>query len=172
MSFTDANSSFISAIFEFKFGKDTQLDLAPITNIFAQNPRAPTCFDVLLSRNDDPEDTAAGTFLIAEHLDGYEAIANQPKLYKQFADRWTVTVDKMSVNGKPFAFAPSSVPGIPAGKVAAILDTGFSNPPIPPAAVDAIYSSIPGAVNVTDPTNPFQWLVPCNGTTNLTFTLG
>ena len=121
---------------------------------------------------DDQEETVAGTFLIGEHLDGFEDITNQPKLFKKFIDRWTVEMDGMSVNGQPFAFAPSSVSGVAPGKVAAVLDTGFSLPPIPPAAVDAIYSTIPGAVNVTAPDVSFQWLVPCTATTNVTFTLG
>lgn len=169
MSFTDNTSSDILVQLEQAYGNGTQLGIAPISNIFAQNPNSPNCFDLLLARTGDL-DAQAGTFLIGEHLDDYASITNQPKLYKQFIDRWTLAMDGMSVNGKSFAFGPSSLSGLKPGQVAAVLDTGFTYPPLPPAAVDAIYGVIPGAVNVTDLGLDYQWLVPCNSAVNLTFT--
>lgn len=76
----------------------------------------------------------------------------------------------MSVNGQAFTFGPSSISTVPAGKIAVLLDTGYSFPPLPPDAVDAIYSTIPGAVKFSDQSP--QWIVPCDAATNVTFTLG
>ena len=55
------------------------------------------------------------------------------------------------------------------GKIVAALDTGFSFPPLPAAAVDAIYGSIPGA---KFDRNGAVWIVPCTAATNLSFVFG
>lgn len=144
-----------------KYGK------GPISNIFAQNASQPNYFDVFLGRTSDLDDISDGTFTISEHLAGYEAVEAQPKLERLVPDRWSVTLDAMEVNGRSFSFGPSSVAGVPSGKIAALLDTGFTFPPLPPAAVDFIYSSIPGAARYED-----YWLIPCLGATNLTFVFG
>ena len=144
-----------------KYGK------APISNIFAQNASQPNFFDVHLGRTSDLDDISDGTFTISEHIAGYEDVANQPKLERFSTFYWAVTLDAMQVNGKAFEFAPSSVEGIPSGKIATVLDTGFTLPPLPPAAVDYIYSSIDGAVLYQG-----TWIVPCLGATNLTFVFG
>ncbi len=89
------------------------------------------------------------------------------KLERLSPNYWSVTLDALEVNGKAFSFGPSSVKGVPSGKIATVLDTGFTNPPLPPPAVDFIYGSIPGAVLYSG-----LWLVPCLGTTNLTFVFG
>lgn len=76
----------------------------------------------------------------------------------------------MNIDGKPLQFDVLRVQGVPAGKVAAVLDTGFSLAPIPPPAVDMIYSSIEGAV-LDKTTN--TWLVPCNSiSVSLSFVFG
>lgn len=78
-------------------------------------------------------------------------------------------MDKMTVNGQDFQFNQSSVEGLAEGSQITVLDTGFTFSQIPAAAVDFIYSSIDGAVyNETSK----LWEVPCNMTTNLTFTFG
>lgn len=74
----------------------------------------------------------------------------------------------MNVNGKAFAFNASRIANAPAGKVVAALDTHTSFPPLPAPAVDAIYSSIPGA-EFDDVSK--NWFVPCNGSTTLSFVL-
>ena len=59
---------------------------------------------------------------------------------------WSIVMDAMKVNGQAFSFNKSRISGTPSGKIVAALDTGFSFPPLPAAAVDAIYSTIPGAL--------------------------
>ncbi|KAJ3552575.1 hypothetical protein NM688_g4082 [Phlebia brevispora] len=142
----------------------------PIFNILSQNADMPSLFDIYLDRTDDLNDTAVGTLLIGSHQPGYESVSNQPQLPRLFPGRWAVPLDAMQVNGETFQFNKSSVSGVPAGKIATVLDSGFSFPPIPPAAVDFIYSTIPGSVFDTSGSN--VWVVPCIGTANLTFTFG
>ncbi|RDX50082.1 acid protease [Lentinus brumalis] len=139
---------------------------APITNIFAQDPTLPNNFDVQLGRTSELEDIADGVFVISDHGEGFENVTKTPQLPRVAPDHWSIVMDAMLVNGKSFAFNKSRISGVPSGKVVAALDTGFSFPPIPGAAVDAIYSSIPGAL--FDPYSSF-WLVPCDASTNLTF---
>lgn len=138
-----------------------------ISNIFSQNPSRPNFCDIHLGRSSDLDDISDGVFTISEHVEGYEAVANQPKLQRLVQDHWTATLDAMQVNGKDFGFAPSSLKGPPSGKIAAVFDTGFSLPPLPAAAVDYIYGSIEGAV-----VDNGTWVIPCLGPTNLTFVFG
>lgn len=86
-------------------------------------------------------------------------------MYKQQADDWHVAVDNMSINGKVFSLAAT-------GQFTALLDTGTTEAYLPPIIVDVIYNTIPGAVDVSAEDLVFQWLLPCNGATNLTFTIG
>lgn len=139
---------------------------APITNIFAQDPTLPNNFDVQLGRTSELEDIADGVFVISDHGEGFESVTKAPQLPRVAPDHWSIVMDAMLVNGKSFAFNKSRISGVPSGKVVAALDTGYSFPPIPGAAVDAIYSTIPGAL--FDPYSSF-WLVPCDASTNLTF---
>ena len=87
LSFTSFDFSVITHFIAVAFGNNTGLDRSPTTNIFSQNPSAPTSFDIQLQRTEDLEAgnkiSSAGVFLIAEHLDGFEAIEDQPKLFKQ-----------------------------------------------------------------------------------------
>ena len=67
------------------------------------------------------------------------------------------------VNGKRVPLNKPHVPGVPEGKVIAALDTGFALPPLPQGAVDAIYSSIPGAVWYNTAVQALKGcLAPCN----------
>ena len=145
------------------------LGRAPITSLFAANPSLPNNFDVQLARTGETEDLADGSFTISGHAPGFASVAQAPKLPRVSGQHWSIVMDAMNVNGKPFAFDKSRIVGTPAGKTVAALDTGFSFPPLPPKAVDAIYSTIPGAVF-----NPASklWIVPCNATTSLLFTFG
>lgn len=142
----------------------------PLINIFLQNPQVAPSFDVRLDRTGDLDDTATGTFLISEHLSQFAHVEQQPKLLRQALGRWTVPMDDMVVNGRKFDFNKSSIATVPSGKIGVLLDTGFTAPPLPPAAVDAIYSTIPGAVKYVD--SGHQWIVPCDASTNLTFSFG
>ncbi|EIW59870.1 acid protease [Trametes versicolor FP-101664 SS1] len=167
----NAPSAVIEALSkEFDADAAAQLGNTPLPALFTQQPDLPDSFDVLLGRADELGDAAPGTFLIGGHDDNFRDIAGATELVSVSTDHWSVVMDAMNINGKPFPFNASRVQGVPAGKVAAVLDTGFSFPPIPPAAVDAIYSSIEGAV--FDETTTF-WIVPCNSSgVSLSFVFG
>lgn len=149
--------------------KADELARSPITALFAEDISLPNNFDVQLGRTSETEDVAEGTFVISSHAEGYESVASAPKLPRVAPEHWSVVVDAMLVNGQRFSFTTSRITGVPKGSIVAALDTGFSLPPLAPAAVDAIYGSIPGAVYDDDSQ---LWLVPCNGSTDVTFVLG
>ena len=144
-----------------------ELGRAPITSLFAQNPSLPNNFDVQLGRTSELEDVADGTFIISGHEPGFEAVAEAPQLPRIDSQHWSIVMDSMLINGEQFVFNKSRIVGAPSGKIVAALDTGFSFPPLPPAAVDAIYSTIPDAAY--DPVEKL-WIVPCTAATNLSFT--
>lgn len=107
VSFSTSTSSFVTFAIQKAFGNGTGLENSPIMNVFSQSSAAPRSYDILLSRNEDLEDNVSGAFIIGEHLDGYESVVNQPKLYKRTARRWTVELDGMTVNKIPVPFAPT-----------------------------------------------------------------
>ncbi|KAI0356203.1 acid protease [Trametes cingulata] len=149
-----------------------ELGKSPMTNLFALEPSLPNFFDVHLGRADPSSpngQTGDGLFSISVHKPGYEAVTSAPKLSRVTPEHWSVLLDSMQINGQPFTFNQSSVEGVPAGKTVAVLDTGFSLPGLPPAAADAIYSTIPGALWSE---SEGYYVVPCNSSANLSFTLG
>lgn len=159
------------------FGMGNKQGRTFLGNIFSQDPSAPNLFSVLLGRTDDPDGPQEGLFTVSEYEPEYKAVAQQPKLHRTPAQlknltalpRWSVVMDKMTINGQDFQFNQSVVEGIPEGSTVTVLDTGFTFSQIPGAAVDAIYSSIEGAVyNETAK----LWEVPCNASTKLEFTFG
>lgn len=167
--------SSVNAVLKRAFGNDTTLGRTPLTNIFEQNPDTPNCLDLYLQRSGDLETTLNGTFLIGEHADGFEDVEKQPKLSTFVDTRWVVPLDDVSVNGKPIILPKTALPRLKSsttGQIGANLDTGSSNVFITPAMSSAIYSSIPGAVqlNASDPTS--RWAVPCTSSTNVTFKFG
>ncbi|KAF7793489.1 hypothetical protein EIP86_004601 [Pleurotus ostreatoroseus] len=147
----------------------TTMGASPIHNILVHDDSVPSSFDLQIQRTEDLNKTVVGTLIVGSHLEGYEDITNQPKLPRVYDGRWSIPLDSMTVNGGIFEFSQSRVEGVDSGKIAVLLDSGFTLPPMPPPAVDFIYSSIPGAVRDVGLDNG-QWVVPCKGTTNLTFT--
>ena len=146
------------------------LALSPMTALFAQEPTLPTYFDVQLSRPAaELDDTADGLLAISQHAVGYENVVNAPQLPRVAPVHWSVAMDGMLINGQTFSFNQSVIEGVPAGKIAAALDTGSSFPTLPPAAIDAIYGSVPGALY--DPISEV-WLLPCDSSPNVTFVFG
>lgn len=159
------------------FGRGNQQGLSFMSRVFAEDPSAPNLFTVLLGRSYDKDGPEEGAFTISEYVEGLEEVANQTKLFRTPAQtvnitdtpRWSVILDGMTVNGKQFQFNQSNVAEVDDGKQVVVLDTGFTNSQLPPAAVDFIYSSIPGAqFNSTSG----QWVVPCENTTELAFEFG
>ncbi|KAJ8515648.1 hypothetical protein ONZ45_g6936 [Pleurotus djamor] len=162
----DATGSLIHNLTVTAFGSsgDPSKTRSPISNIFYSNMSLPNFFTLLLGRTDDPDDEQAGVFTISEYIDEFAAVAISPKMNSQTDDHWSVFLDGVSVNGKDFPLT-SSVPGVPSGKTVAVLDSGFSLPPVPPALVEAMYSSVPGAVNVEEITElkamGISYIIPC-----------
>ncbi|KAI0349533.1 acid protease [Trametes cingulata] len=173
MSFAGDISGIEAAItkFESQFpGQNVALDAnPPMLNLLAQQPNLPDNFDVQLARSDGFS-VASGTFLIGEHDQNVQqALANAPQLPVLNDLHWDVVMDAMLINGQPFAFDPSGVQGVPSGKLVASLDTGASFALMPAAAVNAIYSNIPGAA-FDQKSN--GWLVPCDATASVSFVFG
>ncbi|OSD03925.1 acid protease [Trametes coccinea BRFM310] len=139
-----------------------------MTSLFLQRTDIPPSFDIQLGRASAEDPVAPGVFLIGEHDQDFQSVVDAPPLPVVTLQHWSVAMDGMNVNGSPFKFNASTVPGVPEGKLAAQFDTGFTFPPIPPAAIDAIYSSIPGAILVPR-NNSTSWIVPCNASANVSF---
>lgn len=170
MSFDDVDLSPVNADLKSVYGDDSTLGRSPIASIFNQNPTTPNSFDVLLDRASDLDETSSGTFVIGEHLDQYANVTQQPKLPRQFPGRWTAGMDGMTVNGQSISLPPSGTVGQP-GQLVMLLDTGFSLPPLPPVLIDAIYSTVPGAIQYSESPS-LQWILPCTAATNVTFSFG
>ncbi|KAF4564594.1 hypothetical protein EYR36_002531 [Pleurotus pulmonarius] len=165
----DATNSVINEKFEQAFGSATTLGRSPIANIFYQNMTLPNFFTLLLGRTDDPDDERAGVFTISEYIPEFSAVGDTPKLTSQTIEHWSVLVDGVNVGNQSLPFN-SSVATTPNGKAIAVLDSGFSLPPIPSALVDAIYGAIPGGRNF--PIHPIDFTsiatMSLNGT-NVTY---
>ncbi|KAI0633781.1 acid protease [Trametes polyzona] len=162
--------SFIHAAVAANWGQESARTLGRsfINNLYAQNPTLPNNFDIQLVRTDGHE-AGSGTFVIGGHSPQFAHVAEKTKIPRLGTQQWTVAVDGMNINSKRFEFNRSSVTQAPEGKVVALLDTGFSLPPLPPAAVDAIYTQIPGSVFWPE---QHAYLVPCNESIPLSFVLG
>ncbi|KAI1785864.1 acid protease [Ganoderma leucocontextum] len=145
------------------------LALSPMPALFAQNPSVANNFDVQLSRSSELDATPSGLLTISSHVSSYENVTSAPMLPRVGSEHWSVAMDGMLINGQSFAFNQSRIDRVPAGRIAAALDTGSSFPALPPAAVDAIYGSVSGAVY--DDISQL-WLVPCDRSPNLTFVFG
>ncbi|KAF7343527.1 Six-hairpin glycosidase [Mycena sanguinolenta] len=125
-----------------------------LTNIFAQNPDSSDYIGIALSRTGDQEGTADGSLTIAERLRGRGCGAL----------RWI----RFRLGGTKINW-PSTITAAPAGKNIVLLDTGTTNILMPQTQVNAIYSTIPGAVlspNSNIPLVQFSetnnvWVVPC-----------
>lgn len=77
-------------------------------------------------------------------------------------------MDGMTVNGQVIPLSASGTTVAQSGQLVMLLDTGYSLPPLPQSLVDAIYSTVPGAVQSTEYSG-LQWLLPCTSATNVTF---
>ncbi|KAJ7107853.1 aspartic peptidase domain-containing protein [Mycena epipterygia] len=143
-----------------------------LNNIFDQTPDQQNFIGISLSRTDDLEGSADASFTINEIDEAYAAVVNAPPLplFPGAADkvltRWSILVDNISVNGRAVSLPPSTVQGAPAGKIAALLDTGTPNGVLPSTLLDAIYSQIPGSLYDN------AWTIPCETTTIVAIEMG
>lgn len=169
----DAGSTVKSTINQ-SWGEDSTAGETFLTNLYQQNMSKPF-FTMQLGRTGDPSYTTEGAFTIGEYLPDYETVSNMPKLERfpnngtGHAPRWSTIMSGMTINSQPFQFDPSGVSGTPEGSVVVVLDSGYTYPPIPKNAVDAIYAGIDGAYY--DTVNNL-WIVPCNKAANVVFQFG
>ncbi|KAF9437187.1 hypothetical protein BGZ76_001701 [Entomortierella beljakovae] len=75
---------------------------------------------------------------------------------------WTIPVAGFSVGGEFFKTSGSL----------ATIDTGTSAMLVPESVSDAINSAIPGSIKMNSPIYDTFWILPCNGTTSVSFTFG
>ncbi|KAJ7758372.1 aspartic peptidase domain-containing protein [Mycena metata] len=154
-----------------------------LANIFAQNASASDFIGISLSRTGDQEGTADASLTISEYDSNYEAVQNSPRVPQTPANTgaWTILLDGLSIGGKKIDW-PTTLPTVaPAGKNVVLLDTGTTNILMPAAQINAIYSSIPGAVLAPNSPNiplvQFSttadvWVVPCTAQVNIVATFG
>ncbi|OCH96247.1 hypothetical protein OBBRIDRAFT_883181, partial [Obba rivulosa] len=158
------------------YGPNTTSGRTFLSNVFMQNASAPNVFTVLFGRSGDLDETTEGVFTVAEYDPDFIAIVDELQLPRfpnptdlSQQPRWSVVMDGMTVNGQPFKFNTSDVPGTPEGKIVAMLDTGFTFPPILADVVNFIYRGIDGAIYYY---STGLWIVPCLNSTTLEFQLG
>ncbi|KAI0819329.1 aspartic peptidase domain-containing protein [Trametes gibbosa] len=165
---------------EEKWGTEAAnaLGRGPMSNLIAQDRSVPGFFDLQLGRVSPFNDSEQhdNHLLIGQHLATASAVASAPKLERIDPYHWTIAMDGMNINGKPFTgWNKSGVAGIPPGKIAAVLDSGYSLSAWPNEVLDAVYGSIPGAVKFDGPIpgTPLpaknNWVVPCNVSPNISF---
>ena len=172
LSFDFSTASPINGKIKSLYGQDATWGRSVLKNIFAQNVSQPNFVAIDLSRTDDLEDTDGGSLLIGEYDDKYAAVAEKPKLpqYPKGGDRWTILLEGISVDGKAVP-VQSTIAGISPGSAQTLLDTGDPSSVFPVAIHDAIYSSVPGAVQYSDDSGQV-WFIPCNTTTHVEIQFG
>ncbi|KAF8981897.1 hypothetical protein BGZ46_002138 [Entomortierella lignicola] len=75
---------------------------------------------------------------------------------------WTIPLDSVSVSGKTYLTTSALV----------TIDTGTSAMLVPEAISDAINSGIPGSIKMAAEQDGASWIIPCTGTTTVSFTFG
>ncbi|KAJ7098351.1 aspartic peptidase domain-containing protein [Mycena epipterygia] len=181
LGFNTPGSSGVNDAVQEAFGSSANWGQSVLANIFAQNATGADYIGISLSRTGDQEGTADASLTISEYDSDYEAVQNAPKIPQTPVDSgaWTVILDALLVGGKKIKWE-STMAVAPAGKNIVHLDTGTTNIMLPGYVVNAIYSSIPGAVFSPDSfipqtkfsTNYDVWVVPCNATVEVVATFG
>ncbi|CDO70123.1 hypothetical protein BN946_scf184783.g7 [Trametes cinnabarina] len=148
-----------------------RLGKPPMQALFSQRTDLSPNFDVQLSRFSEVGDVTPGIFLIGDHDTKFQEVLNATQLtLNQNAHGggvWSAAMDNMNVNGQPFFFNQTILVDQASDKVAAAFSTDSPFSMLPPPAVDAIYSTIPGAMKKTQ--DDLVWFIPCNATTNVSF---
>jgi len=120
--------------------------------------------------------TVHGEFTISEVLPGYDEILSKPKLpvnelsgSQKLNQHWTTVLDAIvGPDGKNINLE-SIVKNTPSGKLATIIDSGFTLPQVPRAVSDAIYGRVNGASYSVE---HGVWLIPCGQELNITVVFG
>ncbi|QRV98205.1 aspartyl protease [Ceratobasidium sp. AG-Ba] len=149
-----------------------------LSNIFISDPTTPNHIAFRLDRTDDGNTTDVGAFDVGTFASGLEAINNTAEIpifssSSQANLYWNVLVDGVTLNGKAQTLKSTVNGGTqtpPAGKVSAVLDTGYSLPQLSPDLAHAIYTAMGGTL-VEDGTNT-TYAVPCMAEAQLAFSIG
>ena len=173
LSFNVRRSSPINHAIQSLYGESSTWGHSVLQNIFDQHPDQPNYIAIDLARTRDWEDTDGGSFGIGEVEEKYAAVLDTPKLpqFPKGGSRWTVLLEGIKVNGSPVELK-SRIPGVPAGRMQALMDTGDPNAIMPTFLRNAIYSEIPGAIFWDTEDGDRIWIVPCNSTVNVVLTFG
>ncbi|KAG8700838.1 hypothetical protein FRC09_005727 [Ceratobasidium sp. 395] len=149
-----------------------------LSNIFISNPTTPNHIAFRLDRTGDGNNTDVGAFDIGTFASGLEAINNTAEIpiFSRSTQQnlfWNILVDGVTLNGKAQTLKTTVTGGgqsPPAGKVSAVLDTGYSLPQLSPELAHAIYTAM-GGVLLNDGTNT-TYVVPCMAEAQLVFNIG
>ncbi|KAG8743450.1 hypothetical protein FRC10_012030 [Ceratobasidium sp. 414] len=149
-----------------------------LSNIFISDPTTPNHIAFRLDRTDDGNTTDVGAFDIGTFAAGLESINNtaQIPIFSSSATAnlyWNILCDGVTLNGKAQPLQSTVSGGTqtpPAGKVSAVLDTGYSLPQLTPDLAHAIYTAM-GGVLWDDGTNT-TYAVPCMAEAQLVFSIG
>ncbi|KAJ1306212.1 hypothetical protein OPQ81_010920 [Rhizoctonia solani] len=149
-----------------------------LSNIFISDPSTPNHIAFRLDRHEDGNNTDIGAFDIGTFAAGFESVNNTAEIpiFSSNAQQniyWNVLVDSVTLNGKAQTLISTVNRGTktpPAGKVSAVLDTGYSLPQVSPELAHAIYSAM-GGVLLDDGTNT-TYVVPCMAEAQLVFNIG
>jgi Eukaryotic aspartyl protease len=145
-----------------------------LNRVFAQNASTPNYITFTLGRTETPNETFPSEFTIGELITGLEAVTSNPQLPVQIVSpqeisgqHWTLQVDAIIGPDGEQINVQSGVPN--SNKLVAVLDTGFSFPPVPSAVSDAFYGRVQGAQFSSD---DGVWIVPCEQELNVSFVIG
>ncbi|CEL56532.1 putative aspartic-type endopeptidase CTSD OS=Arthroderma benhamiae (strain ATCC MYA-4681 / CBS 112371) GN=CTSD PE=3 SV=1 [Rhizoctonia solani AG-1 IB] len=149
-----------------------------LSNIFISDPTTPNHIAFRLDRHDDGNSTDVGAFDVGTFASGFESVNNTAEIpifssSTQANLYWNILVDGVTLNGKAQTLQSTVNGGTqapPAGKVSAVLDTGYSLPQLSPQLAHDIYSAM-GGVLVDDGTNT-TYAVPCMAEAQLVFSIG
>ncbi|KAJ7819470.1 aspartic peptidase domain-containing protein [Mycena olivaceomarginata] len=176
LGFDTVGASRINTAIQTADGAASTRGRSVLSNIFAQNPSGSDYIGIALSRTGDGEGTADGSLTISEYDSDYEAVGSAPKISQAPPNSgvWSVVMDGFSVGGKKITWPTTLTTVAPTGKNVVLLDTGCA------AQVNAVYSSIPGAVFsptsriplVQFSTTTDVWVVPCTAQVDVVATFG
>ncbi|KAG9078677.1 hypothetical protein FS749_009266 [Ceratobasidium sp. UAMH 11750] len=147
-----------------------------MSNIFQSDPTTPNHVAFRLNRLYDNNNTDTGSFDIGTFAPGFEAVNNTSPIpifsYNSTTlIYWSILLDAIAINGQNQTLSSTVTGGDttpPAGKLAVVLDTGYSLPQLTTQLAHDIYTSMGGVLVKEDNTNS-TYAVPCMAEANLTF---
>lgn len=162
-------NSTIEATLEDAWGANTTMGSTVFSNIISQNDSLNPFYDMVLGRTEGLDGFTRGSLVIGTHAPGIpDAVEQSSILSLVDLDRWTITLEGMSVNGQNYTLgAPVSNATWP-GTLVSFMDVATTVNLLPPDMVDFIYSNIPGSIKL--PTG--VWLSPCLSSANVSFIFG